>query len=118
MKINKYDVTMVYLIPIIIHFRLSNYCKIFRKCSWRVILLIFAKNIFFPKNQPVYHLKQSPNNQFLVLLSSICMLYLYSQSYLELVKFNIFWYFYFNTFKLHKFKGKPKVNIQVSYPSK
>ena len=46
------------------------------------------------------------------------MLYLYSQSYLELVKFNIFWYFYFNTFKLHKFKGKPKVNIQVSYPSK
>ena len=44
------------------------------------------------------------------------MLYLYSQSYLELVKFNIFWYFYFNTFKLHIFKGKPKVNIQFSYP--
>ena len=42
-------------------------------------------------------LKQSSDNQFLVLLSSICMLYLYSQSYLELVKFNIFWYFYFNT---------------------
>ena len=46
-KINKYDVTMVYLIPIIIHFRLSNQCKIFRKCSWRVILLISEKKLIF-----------------------------------------------------------------------
>ena len=38
---------MVYLLPIIIHFWLSNHFKIFRKCSWMVILLIFAKNIFF-----------------------------------------------------------------------
>ena len=46
-KISKYDVTMVYLLPIIIHFWLSNHFKIFRKCSWMVILLIFAKKRFF-----------------------------------------------------------------------
>ena len=38
---------MVYLLPIIIHFCLSNHFKIFRKCSWMVILLIFAKKRFF-----------------------------------------------------------------------
>ena len=39
--------TMVYLLPIIIHFWLSNHFKIFRKCSRMVILLIFAKKRFF-----------------------------------------------------------------------
>ena len=38
---------MVYLIPIIIHFRLSNQFKLFRECSWMDILLIFAKIYFF-----------------------------------------------------------------------
>ena len=37
----------VYLLPIIIHFWLSNHFKIFRKCSRMVILLIFAKKRFF-----------------------------------------------------------------------
>ena len=46
-KMSKYDVTMVYLLPIIIHFWLSNHFKIFRKCSRMVILLIFAKKYFF-----------------------------------------------------------------------
>ena len=46
-KISKYDVAMVYLLHIIIHFWLSNHFKIFRKCSWMVILLIFAKKRFF-----------------------------------------------------------------------
>ena len=62
MKINKYDVTMVYLIPIIIHFSLSNHFKLFRKCSWMVILFIFAKIyifIFFRKANQCTTLKET-----------------------------------------------------------
>ena len=49
--------TMVYLLPIIIHFCLSNHFKIFRKCSRMVILLIFAKKrffVFFEKSQIMF----------------------------------------------------------------
>ena len=49
--------TMVYLLPIIIHFWLSNHFKIFRKCSRMVILLIFAKKdflFFFEKSQIMF----------------------------------------------------------------
>ena len=53
---SKYDVTMVYLLPIIIHFWLSNHFNIFRKCSRMVILLIFGKFFFyfFEKSQIMF----------------------------------------------------------------
>ena len=57
-KISKYDVTMVYLLPIIIHFWLSNHFNIFRKCSGMVILLIFGRKkrffYFFEKSQIMF----------------------------------------------------------------
>ena len=38
---------MVYIIPIIIHFRLSNHFKVFRKCSGGYTIYFPQNNIFF-----------------------------------------------------------------------